>query len=302
MQKFLIFLLSVCLIVTACSSDSSQNHELTEALNKIQELESQFESFKDQATTTPSTTTTTTTTTTTLNAATTVTEEDPPLTTEVDEQALLEEAFLEEELMEEAILSSEYSWGQSEEAKDLQAVLGLEADGYYGNRTREAHITELESRELSIENVPSEPPPPPTTEPPWILTSCTLEAYDERYWGEVAFYADDVDVHLTLHFSETPPEGTTAFGTWIVETRGTNEDGTPREDLQPQINDGSWNIVDTDDHVIRTVFLGTHSGVKSVIATLQVTEIYPSGIRAFPPMTSSVSCSHPPRLMQPGQP
>ena len=64
----------------------------------------------------------------------------------------------------EAILTASYQWGPSSVAEALQTVLGIEADGWYGNGTRAAHIAALEQRGLSTDGVPSVPTT--TTEPP----------------------------------------------------------------------------------------------------------------------------------------
>ena len=54
----------------------------------------------------------------------------------------------------EAILTAEYQWlVQSDDTARLQELLGIEADGWYGNGTRAAHITALENLELPVTNV-----------------------------------------------------------------------------------------------------------------------------------------------------
>ncbi|HJP25066.1 MAG TPA: hypothetical protein QGG16_07050, partial [Acidimicrobiales bacterium] len=60
---------------------------------------------------------------------------------------------------EEAVLTASYVWGRSTEAVLLQTVLGVEADGWYGPGTREAHLAENAVRGLSVDAVPA----PPTT-------------------------------------------------------------------------------------------------------------------------------------------
>ena len=68
----------------------------------------------------------------------------------------------EEEL--EMILTSTYTWlEQSDAVQELQEALGIEADGWYGNDTRTAHIAALEERELAIDNVPEKPCPAQTS-------------------------------------------------------------------------------------------------------------------------------------------
>ena len=63
----------------------------------------------------------------------------------------------------EIILLASYQWGPSSVAEALQTVLGIEADGWYGNGTRAAHIAALEERGLSTDGVPNVPNVPTTT-------------------------------------------------------------------------------------------------------------------------------------------
>ena len=64
----------------------------------------------------------------------------------------------------EAILTASYQWGPSSIAQALQTVLEIEADGWYGNGTRAAHIAALEERGLATDGVPSVPTTTTTTE------------------------------------------------------------------------------------------------------------------------------------------
>ena len=65
-------------------------------------------------------------------------------------------------LDEDTILTATYQWGPSDPAVILQELLGITADGWYGNGTRAAHMAELEARGLDVTGVPS--PPTTTTE------------------------------------------------------------------------------------------------------------------------------------------
>ncbi|MDP6160506.1 MAG: hypothetical protein QF881_06490 [Acidimicrobiales bacterium] len=65
-------------------------------------------------------------------------------------------------LDENTILTATYQWGPSDPAIILQELLGIQADGWYGNGTRGAHLAELEARDLDTSGVPS--PPTTTTE------------------------------------------------------------------------------------------------------------------------------------------
>ena len=66
----------------------------------------------------------------------------------------------------EAILIASYQWGPSSVTEALQTVLGIEADGWYGNGTRAAHVAALEERGLATNGVPSVPTTTTTTEAP----------------------------------------------------------------------------------------------------------------------------------------
>ena len=68
------------------------------------------------------------------------------------------------------VLTAAYVWGPSPAAVLLQTVLGVEADGWYGPGTRQAHVAENEARGLSIDAVPS---PPTTTVPPTTTAAPT---------------------------------------------------------------------------------------------------------------------------------
>lgn len=125
---------------------------------------------------------------------------EPELTTTTQEGV---EGPEESEIFEEEVLTAIYHWGQSEEAKDLQSLLGLEADGFYGEKTREAHLKELEKRGFDV-TVASPPttstvasPPttsyvsaPPASLPDWTVRGCTLTWWDhplnEDGFAEVA--------------------------------------------------------------------------------------------------------------------
>ena len=71
----------------------------------------------------------------------------------------------------ELVLTGVYSWGPSSTTEALQTVLGIVADGWYGSQTRSAHLTELETRGLSTDGVPT---PPTTTEAPAETTTTTV--------------------------------------------------------------------------------------------------------------------------------
>ena len=60
----------------------------------------------------------------------------------------------------EAILTASYQWGPSSITQALQTVLEIEADGWYGAVTREAHLAALEEKGFPAEGVPDEEPLP----------------------------------------------------------------------------------------------------------------------------------------------
>ena len=74
---------------------------------------------------------------------------------------------------EVAVLTASYSWGRSSEAVELQQVLGVEADGWYGPATRAAHLAENEARGLPVDAVATAPTTTTTTAPATTVPSTT---------------------------------------------------------------------------------------------------------------------------------
>ena len=74
---------------------------------------------------------------------------------------------------EGAALTASYSWGRSSEAVELQQVLGVEADGWYGPATRAAHLAENEARGLPVDAVATAPTTTTTTVPATTTTVAT---------------------------------------------------------------------------------------------------------------------------------
>ena len=74
---------------------------------------------------------------------------------------------------EVAVLTASYSWGRSSEAVELQQVLGVEADGWYGPATRAAHLAENEARGLPVDAVVTAPTTTTTTAPATTTTVAT---------------------------------------------------------------------------------------------------------------------------------
>jgi len=78
---------------------------------------------------------------------------------EVTEES--DDSGIDQTIEEETILLGSYSWLENSEAvEELQEILGVEPDGWYGAITREAHLAVLEERGLSAEAVPEEEPLP----------------------------------------------------------------------------------------------------------------------------------------------
>ena len=71
------------------------------------------------------------------------------------------------------MLTASYSWGRSSEAVELQQVLGVEADGWYGPATRAAHLAENEARGLPVDAVATAPTTTTTTAPATTVPSTT---------------------------------------------------------------------------------------------------------------------------------
>ncbi|MFL3016068.1 MAG: hypothetical protein ACJZ2F_00800 [Acidimicrobiales bacterium] len=61
-----------------------------------------------------------------------------------------DESEVDQIMQEEAMLLESYSWLENSEAvEELQKLLGIEADGWYGAVTREAHLAALEEKGFS---------------------------------------------------------------------------------------------------------------------------------------------------------
>ena len=83
----------------------------------------------------------------------------------------------------EAILTAEYKWlVQSDETARLQELLGIEADGWYGNGTRTAHITALENLGLPLISVPDIP--------------CAAQDEITKEIGEIESESDTIEIDL----------------------------------------------------------------------------------------------------------
>ena len=181
-------LLTVALAATGCGLLSTNDDELeTLRVEIIQLREDYLEIEAEVSLLTRRVTTTTTTpvpaTTTAPTAATTTV---APADASDDEVTT---PTVPVGLDEDTILTATYQWGPSDPAIILQELLGITADGWYGNGTRGAHLAELEARDLDTTGVPS---PPTTTTEAMADDSAADDAVDEAVDDAVDDAADDV--------------------------------------------------------------------------------------------------------------
>ncbi|MEE1565803.1 MAG: hypothetical protein V1249_12570, partial [Acidimicrobiales bacterium] len=177
------------------------------------------ETTTSSTSTTTSTTTseppaTTTTSTTTSEPPTTTTTEPPPDEPVVDELA---------------VLAGQYGWlEQGDRVRDLQALLGLSADGVYGGATRAAHLAEVQERGLAADGIPPVPTTTTTTttttEVPIDEEAVLLSSYgwNERGAG-VRVLQRVLGVSADGHYGPT----TRAAHLAEVQERGLAADGIP---------------------------------------------------------------------------
>ena len=148
-----VALFSISSCGSSSDSDEALNTQLAETQEKIEELQQTVKELKEKA-----------------ERENQLVDESQEEVTESNEQNT-EETNQEnssdmdpDDPSEEAItanLLETYSWFENSEAvEELQEILGIEADGWYGAITREAHLAILETKELSTAGVPDEEPPP----------------------------------------------------------------------------------------------------------------------------------------------
>ncbi len=101
------------------------------------------------------------------------------------------------------MLTASYSWGRSSEAVELQQVLGVEADGWYGPATRAAHLAENDARGLPVDAVATAPTTTTTTAP---ATTTTVAATTTTAPATTTTVATTTAVPTT----SVPPPSTTA--------------------------------------------------------------------------------------------
>tara|TARA_B100000427_G_scaffold250823_1_gene214066 strand:- start:2194 stop:3324 length:1131 start_codon:yes stop_codon:yes gene_type:complete len=164
--KLGVLLLATLLFASSCgSSDSESNSDdllssqLAETQEQIEELQQTIQDLQETAVTQP------------LEEDSSQEEISQEEQTEDSEES--EESEVDDVMQEELILLGSYSWFENSEAvEELQEVLGVEADGWYGAVTREAHLLALEEKGFPVDGVPEEEPvpcPPQEAVPNWDL-------------------------------------------------------------------------------------------------------------------------------------
>ena len=176
-------LLTVSLAATGCGLLETNDDEMETLRVEIIQLREDFMDLEAEVsllarmpatTTTTASSSATTTAASATGAATTTRAPSSAATSAEEDQAPAPTVPVG--LNEEAILTATYEWGPSDPALILQELLGVTADGWYGNGTRAAHVAELGARGLSTGGVPSPPTTtaaPETTEAPAETTETT---------------------------------------------------------------------------------------------------------------------------------
>ena len=159
-------LLTVSLAATGCGLLETNDDEMETLRVEIIQLREDFMDLEAEVSLlarVPATTTTTASSSTTTRAASATgaatTTRAPSSSATPAEEDQAPAPTVPVGLNEEAILTATYEWGPSDPTLILQELLGVTADGWYGNGTRAAHAAELGARGLSTDGVPS----PPTT-------------------------------------------------------------------------------------------------------------------------------------------
>ena len=142
--------------------------EIIQLREDFMDLEAEVSLLARVPATTTAASSSATATATTAAPATTTTRATSSGTSSSDEADEAPAATVPVGLNEDAILTATYNWGPSDPAMILQEMLGIAADGWYGNGTRSAHVAELEARGLDTAGVPS---PPTTTAAPEEATT-----------------------------------------------------------------------------------------------------------------------------------
>jgi hypothetical protein len=109
------------------------------------------------------------------------------------------------------VLTADFEWMRaSDETLELQQLIGVEADGVYGPRTRRAHLVMLEVFKLPVSGVPDKPaagsivPDPVSDGPFWDNVERWRPIVTEAVfaWG-----GDEADVHRFLRIMQCESAG-----------------------------------------------------------------------------------------------
>ena len=108
------------------------------------------------------------------------------------------------------MLTASYSWGRSSEAVELQQVLGVEADGWYGPATRAAHLAENEARGLPVDAVATAPTTTTTTAPTTTTTVPTTTTTGPATTTTAPATTATAPATTAVPTTTVPPPSTTA--------------------------------------------------------------------------------------------
>lgn len=129
-----------------------------------------------------------------------------------------DESEVDQIMREEMMLLRPYLWLENSEAvEELQELLGIEADGWYGAITREAHLAALEEKGFLADGVPDEEPPPcPPQDPmpdseviPMASIVLDMDGDGNTEVGQTTYNSDTERFYAVVSGAE--------FGTYWVE-------------------------------------------------------------------------------------
>jgi hypothetical protein len=214
-------LLTVSLAATGCGLLETNDDEMETLRVEIIQLREDFMDLEAEVSLlarVPATTTTTASSSTTTRAASVAgvatTTRAPSSSATPAEEDQASAPTVPVGLNEEAILTATYEWGPSDPTLILQELLGVTADGWYGNGTRAAHAAELGARGLSTDGVPS----PPTT----TVVTETAETTEAPAETTETTEAPAETTEAPAETTEAPAETTEAPGE-TTETTETTE-------------------------------------------------------------------------------
>ncbi|HJO79800.1 MAG: hypothetical protein CL435_04600 [Acidimicrobiaceae bacterium] len=121
-------------------------------------------------------------------------------------------------LDEEEVLTATYEWGPSDATVVLQQVLGVVADGWYGNNTRAAHVAALQDLALSTDGVPSAPDTTTTEAPAEGETTTTVAGETTTSAGETTTSAGETTTTTAAETTTTTTVAETTTTTAVTTT------------------------------------------------------------------------------------